>query len=264
MVPAKKVNASETSKAGTKEKIQEFLFDSVSEFSSLSEDSSSRESSYEPHEELQSETDEEIVIEDAEDDLPADSGDDIDENALLTDIASTSKTKKCTASNNTKVNKKKKRKTVGKYQNAKWQKELPAEGMKRIQFSGTPFVSNRVQSAEPLEIFELMFTDELVGHITQQTNLYFMQNIVGETFKKHSRIQKHLSFAKSELCTANNICLFIASILYRGVIQKPVAHMFYTKSKLFETPGFKKILPQDRLVLLEKYIHFVDISKKIV
>ena len=36
--------------------------------------------------------------------------------------------------------------------------------------------------------------------------------------------------------------------------------MFYTKSKLFETPGFKKILPQDRLVLLEKYIHFVDIS----
>ena len=50
MVPAKKVGALEASKAGTTEKIQEFLFDSDSEFSSLSEVSSSGESSYEPHE----------------------------------------------------------------------------------------------------------------------------------------------------------------------------------------------------------------------
>ena len=65
------------------------------------------------------------------------------------------------------------RKTVSKYRNAKWQREPPAEGMKRIQFSGTPCVSNQVQSVEPLDIFELMFADELVGHITQQTSLYF-------------------------------------------------------------------------------------------
>ena len=74
------------------------------------------------------------------DDLPADSGDDIDGIAPLIDIASTSKTTKRTASNNTKRNKKKKRKTVGKYQNAKWQKEPLAEAMKRIKFSGTPCV----------------------------------------------------------------------------------------------------------------------------
>ena len=134
--------------------------------------------------------------------------------------------------------------------------------MKRIQFSGTTCLSNQVQSAEPLDIFELMFANELVGHITQQTNLYFKENIVGKIFKKHSRIQKHLSSAssKSELCIANEIRLFIASILYRGVDQKPVAHIFYTKNKLFETPGFTKILPQDRLVVSEKYIYFVDIS----
>ena len=94
-----------------------------------------------------------------------------------------------TAFNNNEGNKKKKRKTAGKCQNAKWQKESPAEGMKRIQFSGPPCVSNQVQSAEPLDIFELMFTDKLVGHITQQTNLYFKQSIVGKIFKKHSRIQ---------------------------------------------------------------------------
>ena len=170
------------------------------------------------------------------DDLPADSGDIIDENAALIDIASTSKTTKRTASNNTKGNKEKKRKTVSKYKNAKWQKEPPAEGMKRIQFSGTPCVSNQVLSPEPLDIFELMFIDELVGLITQQTNVYFKQNIVGKIFKKHSRIQKHLSSAsrKSELCTANDIRLFITSILYRSVNQKPVADMFYNRSAKIE------------------------------
>ena len=78
------------------------FIDSDTEFSWLSEDSSSRESSYEPHEELQPETDEEIVIKDGEDDLPTDSGDNIDENAPLIDIDSTSKTTKRTGSNNTK------------------------------------------------------------------------------------------------------------------------------------------------------------------
>ena len=89
-------------------------------------------------------------------------------------------------------------KTVSKYQNAKWQKEPPVEGMKKIQFFGTPCVSNQVQSVKPLDILELMFTDERVGHITQQTNLYLKQNIVGKIFKKHSRIQKHLRSASSK------------------------------------------------------------------
>ena len=50
--------------------------------------------------------------------------------------------------------------------------------------------------------------------------------------------------------------------LYRGgVLQKPTVYMYYTQDKLFETPGFKKILTQNKLVLIEKYIHFVDISQ---
>ena len=53
------------------------------------------------------------------DDLPADSGDDNGENSPLIYIASASNTTKHPASDNNKGNKKKKRKTVGKYQNAK-------------------------------------------------------------------------------------------------------------------------------------------------
>ena len=61
MASKKKVSASEASKVGTSDKIKEFLWDSDSEYSSLSEESSSGESSFEPHEDLQSETEDEIV-----------------------------------------------------------------------------------------------------------------------------------------------------------------------------------------------------------
>ena len=37
--------------------------------------------------------------------------------------------------------------------------------------------------------------------------------------------------------------------------------MYYTQDKLFETPGFKRIIQQNKLVLIEKYINFVDIGE---
>ena len=37
--------------------------------------------------------------------------------------------------------------------------------------------------------------------------------------------------------------------------------MYYTNDKIFETQGFRKIIFQNKLVLIEKYIHFVDISE---
>ena len=47
-----------------------------------------------------------------------------------------------------------------------------------------------------------------------------------------------------------DIRIYIASLLYRAIIHKPIAYMYYTQDRLFETPEFKRILPQ-----------FVDITE---
>ena len=65
----------------------------------------------------------------------------------------------------------------------------------------------------------------------------------------------------ARLFNQNDIPLYIAALLYRGVVHKPIYHMYYTNDKIFETPGFRKIISQNKLVLIEKYIHFVDISE---
>ena len=86
--------------------------------------------------------------------------------------------------------------------------------------------------------------------------LCFVQNISGKVFKTRSRVTKHLQ--KGE---ANDIRLYIASILYRGIVGKPLGRMYYTQDEVFETPGFKRIIPQNKLILIEKYIHFDDITE---
>ena len=43
----------------------------------------------------------------------------------------------------------------------------------------------------------------------------------------------------------------IASLLYCAIIHRSIAYMCYTQNSLFETPGFKRILPQNKLVLIE-------------
>ena len=63
------------------------------------------------------------------------------------------------------------------------------------------------------------------------------------------------------VCILLYIFIYTEVFLYLGVVHKPIYHMYYTTDKIFETPRFRKIISQNRLVLVEKYIHFVDISE---
>ena len=39
------------------------------------------------------------------------------------------------------------------------------------------------------------------------------------------------------------------------MLYKPKEHLYYTKNKLFETPGFRRIISQNKM---EKFLYFVD------
>ena len=58
--------------------------------------------------------------------------------------------------------------------------------MKRRLSIGVPGISTTVSTDSPIDIFELMITDELVDIIVEQTNLYFQQNTVGIILKKNT------------------------------------------------------------------------------
>ena len=140
--------------------------------------------------------------------------------------------------------------------------------MKRRLSIGVPGISTTVSTDSPIDIFELMITDELVDIIVEQTNLYFQQNTVGIILKKKHALQDiwrvnmlDYSIKLILVCMLLYIFVYTEAFLYLGVVHKPIYHMYYTNDKIFETPVFRKIISQNRLVLIEKYIHFVDRSE---
>ena len=63
---------------------------------------------------------------------------------------------------------------------------------------------------------------------------------------------------KWEDITAAEIRLYLAALIYRGMLYKPKKHLYYNKNNLFEIPVFRWIISQNKMVLLEKFLHFVD------
>ena len=121
--------------------------------------------------------------------------------------------------------------------------------MRRHLFDGQSCVNYIVQSCDLLEIFELIVTDEIVDHIVTQSNLYANQSISNKEFNKTFRL------CKWEDITAPEIRMYLAALIYRGMLYKPKEHLYYTKNKLFETPGFRRIISQNKM---EKFLYFVD------
>ena len=220
--------------------ITDFLLESDSDLSWLSEESSDEEDENDIC--IDSETEEEIILEEHEDII-----DNINEGTSeAPDLSyqTVEKDARKRPANIFKAGQNKRKNPTEKYEGIKWQKEPPIGRMKRRLFTGVPGISATVATKSAIQIFELMINDEYVEIIVEQTNLYFQQNIVGKIFKKSSRITRYLESKHAQLFSQNDIRLYIATLLCRGVIHKPIYHMYYTNDKIFETPTFRKIISQ--------------------
>ena len=153
----------------------DFLLESDSDLSSLSEESSVEEDENDIC--IDSETEEEIILEEHEDII-----DNIDEETSEAPDASHQTEEKDTRkrpANTSKAGQNKRKNPTEKYEGIKWQKEPPIGGMKRRLFTGVPGISATVATESPIDIFELMITNEFVEIIVEQilSTKYSWQNV---------------------------------------------------------------------------------------
>lgn len=100
---------------------------------------------------------------------------------------------------------------------------------------------------DPLEYFELFFTDEIVNHIVTETNIFAAENLNKFKSKEHSR-SHHWSETN-----ASELRVFFATLILQGIIMKPI---YWSKRKLIETPSFSKLMSSRRFDLIMQFIHF--------
>ena len=108
-----------------------------------------------------------------------------------------------------------------------------------------------VLGSDPLYLFELMFTDELVNHIATMTNNYARQCMAAPDFKLSDRMKKWKDMSVSE------IRLMIGFICIRELYENLSTPVILPVTS-FATPGMKNLLSYNRFVNIDRFLHFVD------
>ena len=223
------------------EETEQFLFEEDSE-NELSDLSSSDSEGF-----VDSETEEEVIEEESSDEL-------YEEQVVEDEELPAESQQQKTTPENENTNKEIAPVIIIDHDNLSWEDIPPQMGMKRVPFNGKPGVNASIISSEPIQIFEHFFTDELIEHIVYYTNLFAEQSIAEK--QREGKLKKRSRENSWQPITPNDIQLYIAVLIYRGLIWKPTIHMYYTKNILFSTPEVPAIMPQQKFILIEKYLHF--------
>lgn len=106
-----------------------------------------------------------------------------------------------------------------------------------VPFSGNPGLTvNIANNASILSYFELLFDDQILRMIVQETNRYAQQYIHKTVCKEESRWKKWTETNVEELR------LFFAVLFLQEVIKKPEQEHYWTKRQILSTPIFAKVL----------------------
>nr|CAI5841887.1 unnamed protein product [Callosobruchus analis] len=105
-------------------------------------------------------------------------------------------------------------------------------------------VKNQIQSKTPVEIFETLFDDEVIGFIAEQTNLYASQN------------NNHVFRVTQE-----EIKVFLAILLLSGYNRLPRERNYWCLDEDLLVPPVANAMSRNRFQEIKKYLHLADNTK---
>lgn len=132
--------------------------------------------------------------------------------------------------------------------------EQPCVQPSRNDFTGSPGRKAVVEDvSDVLQYLRLFITNQLLDLIVLETNRYADQ-VLQACQKPEARMRKWIDVDQDE------ILVYIALLLYQGIIKKPDLDMYWTSKPLLETPYIRNIMSEKRFGMIQKCLHFVDNS----
>ncbi|KAL2098758.1 hypothetical protein ACEWY4_005238 [Coilia grayii] len=99
------------------------------------------------------------------------------------------------------------------------------------------------------DCFKLFISDELVGHVVEETNTF------AEELKQRSEAGKMERWVGT---TVAEFFTFIATVLIMAVVRKKSLKEYWTTNCMYQTPFFKTLFSQDRFLLIMRALHFIN------
>ncbi|XP_068193512.1 piggyBac transposable element-derived protein 4-like [Antennarius striatus] len=123
----------------------------------------------------------------------------------------------------------------------------------KFPFVATPGPQNAaadLDSDQPVDFMELFLTDELLGHIASQTNLYARQFIQAHLPHSRERVWKPVNVPELKK--------YLGLSFLTGYIKKPSLSMYWSEDPMEAIAYFNNTMPRKRFKLIGKFLHFND------
>ena len=122
-----------------------------------------------------------------------------------------------------------------------------------IPFTGTPGIQVDTENFRPVDYFKLFMNDDILNHITAQTNLFAEQYI-----RNHNPLPPHSDCHMWTPTNPREMTQFLGLLLLMGIMKKPTIDMYWSTDILYSTPLFAQTMTRLRFRLLLRFLHFND------
>ena len=105
---------------------------------------------------------------------------------------------------------------------------------------------------KPIDIYNLILTEDIVSMIVTETNRYAQQVIDDSQLTRRSRLHAWKDTNNAE------IRKYIGIVIYMGLNPKPEIALYWSKSILYADPFVPNLMTRERFELLYRFLHFTD------
>ena len=139
---------------------------------------------------------------------------------------------------------------------------MSEESLPLPEFSGSSSCSTDMSDKTPIEFFELLFTDDILHNVVDQTNLYAEQHLQ-EKMDTDLPPRSRLRLWKKKAHTTIEFIQFLSLIIIMGIINLPQIEDHWIKSWPYANTTFSRVMSRDRFSLIMKFLHLNDNKKYI-
>ncbi|XP_068122164.1 piggyBac transposable element-derived protein 4-like [Hyperolius riggenbachi] len=122
-------------------------------------------------------------------------------------------------------------------------------------FTGQAGIKVQTANLSPIQFMELIITDELLGSIAEQTNLYAQQHIAEKPQSSYARPKNWWPTTVEEIKT------FLGLTINMGITKKPDLKRYWSKRPIQHMGIFSQTMSRTRYLTILRFLHFSDNSQ---
>lgn len=115
--------------------------------------------------------------------------------------------------------------------------------------------SSSDRDIQPIDVYKLFCTDEVIDLIVMETNRYFEQTAAEKPITRLSKMNAW------KPVTSKDIQQFLGILIMMGLNRQPTFDCYWAKSKMYGVELVKNVMPRNKFELILRFLHFADNSQ---